>query len=114
MRTLLVLAFVLLSGCSTSRIEITPLEPASEAAPVSGGDIQVTTGDVDGSYEELAILTVGPDTGDDATRKLIARLREAARRVGADAVVRVDFDVYGRGENGDQTHMATGTAVRYR
>ena len=100
-------------GCSASDIQITPVE-APDDARFESGEVLVTTGDTEVPYEELAILTVGPHSGKWSTKKLLANFREAARRVGADAVVRVDFDAFGNGETGALTYSATGTAVRYQ
>ena len=105
---LLPLIGLALPGCSGSRIEVTPLAP--EATDLRG-EIRVTTGDLDVPYDEIALVSVGPF---DETKDLLRALRAAARKAGADAVVRVDFDVYGSGESGSQARMASGTAVRYR
>lgn len=73
----------------------------------------MTTGDLDRPYDEIAILSVGPRE-DDEVDKIFADLRQAARNVNADAVVRVDVEVYGSGEDGYARLRATGTAVRFR
>ena len=109
-----------LSGCvffpsfgDTRRIDIATLNAPPEAIAVEYADVLVTTGDVEVDYDELAILSVGP-RGHDSIEELIADLRAAAVEAGADAVVRVDFDVYGGGEDGFLRRTATGTAVRYK
>lgn len=84
-----------------------------DTAPLDGSDLLVTTGDVGRPYEEVAILSVGP-RGDDEIDKILGDLRQAARDVGADAVVRVDVEVYGSGESGYARLRATGTAIRFR
>jgi hypothetical protein len=102
-------ALFLLAGCGSST-EIVPLPPRAEALDRG---LLVTTGDLDRPYDEIALLRVGPE-GDEETDELLASLRIAARRAGADAVVRVDFDPYGGGEDGSLRWVATGTAVRFR
>ena len=104
------LALLLLTGCSGARTEIVPLPSRAEALDRG---LLVTTGDLDRPYEEVALLRVGPQD-DEETGTLVAALRRAARRAGADAVVRVDFDPYGSGESGNLRWVATGTAVRFR
>ncbi|MEM1053922.1 MAG: heavy metal-binding domain-containing protein [Bacteroidota bacterium] len=101
----------LFSGCANRITEIIPLETDSARL---GTDLTVTTGDLDRPYDEVALLRVNSRGQGDATEELIADLRAAARRVDADAVVRVDFDTYGAGEHGSLRWAATGTAVRFR
>lgn len=87
---------------------------AGPEAVLADDGFRVTTGDLDRAYEEIAILRVGGRDGRSATERLIRDLRDAARRLDADAVVRVDFEAYGNGESGSQEWYATGTAVRFR
>ena len=101
-----------LTGCAVVAPFLPEGQPRIEIAPLDG-DLLVTTGDTDRPYDELAILVVGP-RGDDDTDKLIADLRLAAYEAEADAVVRVDFKVFGAGDDGFQRWVAVGTAIRYR
>ena len=101
-----------LNGCAVIAPFLPEGQPRIEIAPLDEGDLLVTTGDVGRAYDEVAILVVGP-RGDGETDALLADLRQAAREIGADAVVRVDFEVYGGGENGFTRWSATGTAVRF-
>ncbi|MEM6327222.1 MAG: heavy metal-binding domain-containing protein [Bacteroidota bacterium] len=107
----LVAVLTLLSGCANRVTEIIPLESGSARL---GHDLTVTTGDLDRPYDEVALLRVNSRGHGDATEELVADLRAAARRVDADAVVRVDFDPYGSGEDGTLRWAAVGTAVRFR
>ena len=101
---------LVLAGCSSAKTEITPLPPRAEALDRG---LLVTTGDLDRPYDEVALLRVGPHR-DERTPRLVEALRSAAQAAGADAVVRVDFDPYGAGEDGYLNWVATGTAVRFR
>lgn len=112
-RLLLFLAFGFLVGCGGRTVEVVRVDAGPEAVLADDG-FRVTTGDLDRAYEEIAILRVGGRDGRSATERLIRDLRDAARRLDADAVVRVDFEAYGNGESGSQEWYATGTAVRFR
>ena len=114
MRTLLLGASLLwlsLTGCGTSenaaRLSSTTYPALAEDAPV-----EVTTGDIDAPYEELAILVVGAGDGrwftSDAedVAGMNENLRREARALGAQAVVRVVYEVTA------EHPRATGTAVR--
>ena len=113
MRLLLLLTFGFLVGCGGRTVEVVRVDAGPETVPADDG-FRVTTGDLDRAYEEIAILRVGGRSGRSAAEQLTHDLRDAARRVEADAVVRVDFEPYGNGESGSLEWYATGTAVRFR
>jgi hypothetical protein len=80
--------------------------------PPFPGDAQVrvSTGDLEEAYEELGVIVVRPGQNLSATEDVAVmheRFREEARRIGAHAIVRIEY--YNLGES--NTH-ATGTAVR--
>ena len=125
--TPLALASLWLSGCalaalplladSDPEVEVARLTSDVYRALDAAAPVQITTGDVSVPYDELAILSararwdIRASGGiDDLNR----RLRATARRLGADAVVRVDYDVVGRGDDSVPWQTATGTAVRTR
>ncbi|MDT0630608.1 hypothetical protein RQM47_13585 [Rubrivirga sp. S365] len=109
-------ALLLFTGCATPEAARTvvgnaaPLSDTAYPALAADAPVTVTTGDAPGPYEELAVLVVGPGRSlSDAEEMAVmhARLRREARRLGAQAVVRVAY--HNLGENGTK---ATGTAVR--
>ena len=92
-----------------------PLSDTSYTALPDDAPVIVTTGELDGSYEELAILVVKPGGlllgASYATliERMNANLRDEARAIGAHAVVRVEYDI---ADLEGETTRATGTAVR--
>lgn len=118
MRTAPLAALVLLAGCKTpeaARAVVGNAAPLTEAVyPAHAPDapVTVTTGDLDGPYDELAVVVVrsGPDLSDAEEIAVIhERLRDEARRLGAHAVVRVTYH-----DVPDTASRAIGTAVRVR
>ena len=56
----------------------------------AGQDIVLTTGDIDRPYKELGVIVVrGRRT---CSEKIMKLLKEKAKELGADAVIKVDFD----------------------
>ncbi len=105
------LALLLLGGCAAST-DVARLSDATYPALAEDLPVDVTTGDLDVPYEELAVVVARPDAswlGQSEAEKIVTmneKLRTAARRVGAQAVVRVSYELAGE-------HVrATGTAVR--
>ena len=111
MRASSLVLLVALVGCTTSG-SVAPLSDASYPALPGDARVEVTTGDLDVPYEELAVVVVRPDAswlGQSDAEEIAAmneKLRTEARRIGAGAVVRVSYDVAG------EHSRATGTAVR--
>ncbi|SDK31306.1 Putative heavy-metal-binding [Catalinimonas alkaloidigena] len=106
------LGSALLFGCRTPQVarltsDIYRALPADTA-------IRITTGDLTQAYEEIAIISVSPPAFTANARVLESlnlRLREEAALLGANAVIRVDYDM----QQGDHiVPAATGTAVRVR
>lgn len=109
------LAFTFIAGCKSINTEVAPLseqvyDPLSADIPV-----QLTTGDLSKTYEELAVVTVWANRSL-KTRNVLERLnellREQARSLGADAVVRIDYMMQTGSGDTDLRQSATGTAVR--
>ena len=110
-----VLLIVLIStGCQTTA-EFAPLsEKVYPPLPVEA-TIQLTTGDLTETYEELAVITVWADRSwwtPNVLERLNERLREQARALGADAVIRIDYTMQEGSGDTDLKQSATGTAVR--
>ena len=110
------LALLLLAGCATPEAARTavgpaaPLTTASYPALAADAPVTVTTGEITAPYREVAVLVVGPGRNlSDAEEIAVMheRLREEARRLGAQAVVRVTYH-----NLSESSTRATGTAVR--
>ena len=106
----LFLPLLFLIGCGSSgnvvRLTDTTYPPLSEDEAV-----EITTGDVDRPYEEVAVLVVGAGGGlfrseGEEVAEMNERLREEARQLGAHAVVRISYEMTA------EHPRATGTAVR--
>jgi hypothetical protein len=108
------LMLLLLPGCRTVR-DLWPWTTApGQVFRISESDeIRLTTGEIDEPYEEIAVIAVHED-GDAVLEVLSLRLREQARALGADAVIRVDYDLERAGGEAYLIQSATGTAVRIR
>lgn len=105
------LALLLLGGCGASG-NVVRLSEATYPALAEDAPVEVTTGALAAPYEELAVVVVGPGpswlgrSDADEVAEMNEQLRAEARRIGAEAVVRVSYDVAGGHAR------ATGTAVR--
>ena len=106
-------ALLLLSGCGATE-NVARLSDAVYPALPDGATVEVTTGDLDAPYEELAIVVVGrgnagwfPSEAEEVAQ-MNESLRREARALGAQAVVRVVYDITA------EHPRATGTAVRLR
>jgi hypothetical protein len=85
---LLISMLVLLAGCATVRTDFAPLQFNATAVKTSG-DILLATGDINRPYKELGVIFVkGRHTG---YQNIMEKLREKAREVGADAVIKIEF-----------------------
>jgi hypothetical protein len=85
---ILISMLVLLAGCATVRTDFAPLQFGTTAAKTSG-DILLATGDLNRPYKELGVIFVkGRHTG---YQSIMEKLREKAREVGADAVIKIEF-----------------------
>lgn len=87
---------------SVSRLTDKEYPPKPEDAP-----IRISTGDVDREYEEIAIISVKGGLGAGAEAKN-EKLRKRARKLGADAVIRVSC-----GESTPSQTTARGAAVHF-
>ena len=104
------LVLLLFSGCATSG-DVARLSEATYPSLPDDAPVEVTTGDIDVPYEELAVVVVRPtpwriQTEASAIADMNERLQAEARQVGAQAVIRVSYDL------ADKQTRATGTAVR--
>ena len=78
----------LLTGCATVRTDFAPLQSSTLPAKASG-DILLATGDINRPYTELGVIFVkGRHVG---YQGVMEKLREKAREVGADAVIKIEF-----------------------
>ena len=109
--TALFLLLLFLIGCGSSE-NVARLTDATYPALPEGEKVEITTGDIDEPYEEVAVLVVGPkpswlpQSGAEEVAAMNERLREEARQLGAHAVVRVSYEVT------TEHPRATGTAIR--
>ena len=91
--TALVLVFFVLSGCAVGRQDFSLLNPEIAYSPKSATDpIFLTMRDLDDPYEEIGLIHVSGTTRE-GYEVLNAKLREQARRVGADAVIHVSYGI---------------------
>lgn len=91
------LALLLIGGCASSG-DVARLSESAYPALPDDAPVEVTTGDLDGPYEELDVVVVRPtpwkiQTEAGTIADTNERLRSEARRLGAQAVVRVNYDV---------------------
>ncbi|TAE24369.1 MAG: hypothetical protein EAZ92_13350 [Candidatus Kapaibacterium sp.] len=94
------------ASVSPIRSEVVPLEDTLKAQPVV-----LTTGEVKDVYEELALVKI-QGTPFATLDDLNGGLRMEARKLGANAIVRVQYGTYGVGYY--SYPQAIGTAVKYK
>jgi len=75
-------------GCARTRADFAPLSIDSSTSK-TGGDILLTTGDLDQPYEELGVIFVKGRCA--RYKKIVERLRAEAKKIGADAVIKIEF-----------------------
>jgi hypothetical protein len=86
--TFLLCVFFMAAGCVTVRTDFAPLQSSALPAKTSG-DILLATGDINRPYTELGVIFVkGRHVG---YQGVMEKLREKAREVGADAVIKIEF-----------------------
>ncbi len=105
----------LLANQTPERVETSQLSSTVYPQLDPSTPVRVTTGDLSVPYEEVAIVSVRTEGGygsPGTIADLNQRLEVAARRVGADTVVRVDYDEVHEGDSSFSWRTATGTAVR--
>ncbi len=91
---------------SRFRSEVVALEDTSKVQPII-----LTTGEVKNSYEEIALVRIqGMPLG--GIESINAGLRSEARKLGANAVVRIQYGAYALGYY--SYPQAIGTAVKYK
>jgi hypothetical protein len=73
-------------GCARSMTDFVPFTAVS---PQAGEEILLTTGDIDRPYKELGVIVVRKRCA--SGEKIMELLREEAKDVGADAVIKIDF-----------------------
>jgi len=94
-----------IGGCTSS--SVSRLTDKEYPAKPEDAPIQISTGDIDRDYVEIAIISVKGGMGAGADKKN-EKLRMRARKLGADAVIRVTY-----GESTPSQTTARGTAVRF-
>ena len=73
-------------GCTRTMTDFAPFTTVTSQA---GEEITLTTGDIDRPYKELGIIVVrGRRTSGE---KMMELLREEAKKVGADAVIKIKY-----------------------
>ena len=106
-RAILVSVLVLLVSSACSQTAVFRLTTTEYVPTPPTANILLITGDVDREYEEIAILKIFQSTAySDTLQRFPDALREEARKLGADAVIRIQLDDLGA--------LATGTAVRFK
>lgn len=85
---LVICIVILLSGCATVRTDFAPLQENVVLSKGSSGNILLTTSDLNRSYKEIGVIFVkGHHVG---YKKVMETLKEKAREVGADAVIKIE------------------------
>lgn len=113
-RACVLFVLLLVTGC-TPTAEVAWLSESTYTPLEANQAIQLTTGDLDKAYEEMAIITVWAERTfkeRNVLEKLNELLRMEARALGADAVVRIDYEMQTSTGEADLKQSATGTAVR--
>lgn len=108
MRRTLILCFIFISGCMTFP-EVSRISSASYPAKDASASILLRTSDyADKKYEEIAVINIrsGSMTHVD---QLNESLKQKARELGADAIIRIQYGHEGMWGN----PTATGTAVKF-
>lgn len=73
-------------GCARTRTDFVPFTTVTSQA---GEEIVLTTGDIDRPYKELGVIVVRKRCA--SGEKIMELLKEEAKEVGADAVIKIDF-----------------------
>ena len=79
---------ILSLGCSRITADFAPLAIDSSTSQ-AGGNILLTTGDLDQPYKELAVIFIKGRCA--SYKKIVGRLRSEAKEIGADAVIKIEF-----------------------
>ena len=90
MKKWLVLIFLAIGffGCVRTMTDFTPFT-ADSVTSQAGNDILLTAGDIDRPYKELGIIAVRGKRA--SGEKMMESLKEEAKEVGADAVIKIEF-----------------------
>jgi hypothetical protein len=104
---ILILFIVLITGCAG--IEVFRLSSASYAPLPGDTPILLSTRDIDQKYDEIAIIFIR-GASFTKTDKLNKILRQRARELGGNAVIRIQYGQEGMYRN----PIATGVAVRIK
>jgi len=75
-------------GCTRTKVDFAPLAIDSSTSQ-AGGNILLTTGDLDQPYKELGVIFVKGRCA--SYKKVVERLRSEAKEIGADAVIKIAF-----------------------
>ena len=73
-------------GCARTMADFAPFTTVTSQ---TGEEIVLTTGDIDRPYKELGVIVVRGRRA--SSEKIMELLREEAKAVGADAVIKIDF-----------------------
>ncbi len=109
--SLILISFVVfIAGCAgITYPEVSRLSPTSYAPLPGYTSIQLSTRDIDQKYDEIAIINIRSASWTNID-KLNETLRQRARELGANAVVRIQYGHEGMWGN----PTATGVAVRIK
>lgn len=80
---------IIFTGCARTMTDFAPFTSDGVSSP-KGGEMILTTGDIDRPYKELGIIVVRGHRRASG-EKMMQSLREEAKQVGADAVIKIEF-----------------------
>ncbi len=118
MRILLALLLCLsLMGCASTKVNYGALVGANLSPKDATAEIILTTKDLDRPYKEIGIISVVGGSKNTTYDELNDKMRQKAREVGADAVIKIEYGTeaknvmlpssYGYGSMGTTVHKSS-------
>jgi hypothetical protein len=125
-RILVIFLVLILTGCASTKVNYGSMVSERLQPKDANAEILLMTKDLDKPYKEIGIISVRGASRDTSYDELNDKLRQKAREVGADAVIKIEYgteaknvmmpSTYGYGSMGTTVHKPSckGIAVIYK